>query len=351
MDDNMNRIKCALLGCGRIASKHLQALQDNGDDFELIAVCDAVEAQAQATAVAQNVPYYLDLEAMLKAAPAIDLLCICTPSGLHPEQAILAAQYGKHVVTEKPMACTVADAKQMIAVAKQNNTRLFVVKQNRLNPTVQALKQAVDQGRFGKIYMVQSNVFWTRPQEYYSQAPWRGTWKMDGGAFMNQASHYVDLLEWLVGPVKTVQAMTRTLARNIEAEDSGVVNLAWENGAIGSMSVTMLTYPKNMEGSITILGEKGTVRLDGVALNEVKIWDFADNQDEDIASLSYQPDTVYGNGHGPYYKNIADVLQAGAAPIADGVSGLKSVQLLSAIYTSAKTGRVVELGESEAIIS
>ena len=337
----MSKIKHAIVGCGRIANSHLEAIKNNSNDFELIAVCDVNQQVAQSWGEKENVPFYTELDAMLDAIPSLELVSLCTPSGLHAEQAMLSLSKGVRVLTEKPMSCQVADAERMIACAQKYNRQLFVVKQNRLNPTVQALKKAIDMKRFGKIYMVQSNVFWTRPQEYYSQASWRGTWKMDGGAFMNQASHYVDLLEWLVGPVKSVQAITRTLARNIEAEDSGVVNLEWDHGAIGSMSVTMLTYPKNMEGSITILGEKGTVRLDGIALNQVKVWQFEDEIKDEIANLSYQPDTVYGNGHGLYYKNVADVLLRGADPISDGASGLKSINLLDAIYSSSKSSNSV----------
>ncbi len=343
----MEKINIALVGCGRIAYKHFQAIEDNNECFNLVAVCDTSAQKADEAAEKYNVSSFTDMELMLTEQEDIDVVAICTPSGLHPEHSMLASKFKKHVVTEKPMSCHVQDAKAMINTAQDNDTKLFVVKQNRLNPTVVALKEAIDAGKFGKIYMVQANVFWTRPQAYYSQAPWRGTWKYDGGAFMNQASHYVDLLEYLVGPVAKVQAMTKTLARDIEAEDSGVINLEWENGAIGSMSVTMLTYPKNLEGSITILGEKGTVRLDGVALNEVKHWLFEGESNVSVESLSYQPDSVYGNGHGPYYKNVADVLLNDAQPISDGYSGFKSVNLICALYEANKTGNTVSLSKSE----
>lgn len=332
------KINIAVVGCGRIAqTKHFKAITENSD-YQLVAVCDSDAANLKASAERYQVAAYADIETMLQQQKNIELVSLCTPSGLHPQQTQLCAKYGKHVVTEKPMSCQLSDAKNMIASMCEAGKKLFVVKQNRLNPTVVALKQAIESGAFGKIYMVHCNVFWTRPQDYYDMAKWRGTWAMDGGAFMNQASHYVDLLEYLVGKVNCVQAMTKTLARNIEAEDSGVVNFEWQNGAIGSMAVTMLTYPKNLEGSITILGEKGTVRLDGVALNEAKIWQLADAESMDIDDPSYIPDSVYGNGHIPYYENVADVLLRGGAPISDGESGLKSIQLLDAIYRSAKTG-------------
>jgi len=207
------------------------------------------------------------------------------------------------------------------------------------------LKRAFDEKRFGKVYMVNINVFWTRPQEYYDAAKWRGTWELDGGAFMNQASHYVDLVDWLVGPVECVHAMTATLERNIEVEDSGVLNIRWRSGALGSMCVTMLTYPKNLEGSITILGEKGTVRIGGVAVNDIQIWDFQDSRDydEDVKKANYETTSVYGFGHPLYYANIVDVLQGKAEPDVDGREGLKSLEVLIAAYLSARDGRQVSL--------
>jgi UDP-N-acetyl-2-amino-2-deoxyglucuronate dehydrogenase len=224
--------------------------------------------------------------------------------------------------------------------------QLFVVKQNRLNPTVRLVKRAIDRHRFGRIYAASCNVFWTRPQAYYDEAKWRGTWEFDGGAFMNQASHYVDLLEWLIGPVESVQAFTATLARRIEVEDTGVAAIRWRNGALGSINVTMLTYPKNLEGSVTILGEKGTVRLGGVAVNKIEHWDFAEPDAKDDASwqeASYQTSSVYGFGHTLYYDNVIKALRGEAPPETDGREGLRSLELLVAIYTSARDGRRVAL--------
>jgi len=337
----MKRIKLALVGCGRIVGKHLKAIEDNAHDYELVAVCDIDEEAAAFVADKYSVPYYKDMEEMLKQLPNINVVSVCTPSGLHARQAILAAEYGKHIITEKPMACRLDDGKLMIDATKKMNVHLFVVKQNRLNPTVQAMKKAIDDGDFGKIHLVHINVFWTRPQSYYDQASWRGTWEMDGGAFMNQAAHYVDLLEWLVGPIDSIQAITKTLARKIEAEDTGVINVQWNSGALGSMAVTMLTYPKNLEGSITILGEKGTIRLDGVALNEIKHWCFSKHSEDDVLSLNYMPDSVYGNGHGLYYQNVADVLLKNRESISDGQSGLRTLEILSAIYCAAKSGEKI----------
>ena len=272
-------------------------------------------------------------------------MVLATPSGLHPMQAIQAAEAGRHVVTEKPMATRWPDGLKMVEACDRAGVGLFVVKQNRLNPTLQLLKRAVEKRRFGRIYLVNVNVLWTRPQAYYDESPWRGTWEFDGGAFMNQASHYVDLLDWLVGPVESVQAYTGTLARNIQVEDTGVASLRWRSGAMGSVNVTMLTYPKNLEGSITILGEKGTVRVGGVAVNTIEQWEFADSDPDDAKAkdASYQTSSVYGHGHGLYYDNVIRALRGEEPPQTDGREGLRSLEILIAIYLSARDGKRVGL--------
>jgi UDP-N-acetyl-2-amino-2-deoxyglucuronate dehydrogenase len=242
------------------------------------------------------------------------------------------------------MATRWQDGVRMVKACDENNVRLFVVKQNRRNTTLQLVKRAITEKRFGKIHLVHLNVFWSRPQSYYDQAAWRGTWEFDGGAFMNQASHYVDLLDWLIGPVEKVQAMMST-TRDIEVEDTGVLNVKWRNGALGSMSVTMLAYPKNLEGSITILGENGSVRIGGVAVNEIQLWQFEDQRDYDkeIADANYQTTSVYGFGHPLYYRNVIEVLRGQAEPETDGREGLKSLELLIAAYLSARDGRTISL--------
>jgi UDP-N-acetyl-2-amino-2-deoxyglucuronate dehydrogenase len=272
-------------------------------------------------------------------------VALCTPSGLHPEQAIQVARAGRHVMTEKPMATRWNDGLQMVRACDEAGVHLFVVKQNRRNATLQLLKRAVEKGRFGRIHMVTINVFWSRPQSYYDSAKWRGTWEFDGGALMNQASHYVDLADWLIGPVESVQAYVATLARNIQVEDTATVGIRWRSGALGSINVTMLTYPKNLEGSITMIGEKGTVRIGGVAVNDVQNWEFADSDpdDEAIKSASYETTSVYGFGHPLYYDNVIKALRGEAEPETDGREGLRSLELLIASYLSARDGRRVAL--------
>ena len=338
------KIRFALAGCGRIAANHFAAIAKHGERVELTDVCDT-DPEALKKAVAQTgARGHESLSAMLAATKA-DIVVLATPSGLHPEQAIETAQAGRHVMTEKPMATRWQDGIRMVKACDEVPVRLFVVKQNRRNATLQLVKRAVEKRRFGRIFMVNVNVFWSRPQEYYDSAAWRGTWEFDGGAFMNQASHYVDLLDWLIGPIESIQAYTATLARAIEVEDTGVMSIRWRSGALGSMNVTMLTYPKNLEGSITILGEKGTVRIGGVAVNEIQHWEFAepDDDDEKIKTASYETTSVYGFGHPLYYDNVIRVLRGEAEPETDGREGLKSLETLIATYLSARDGRRVSL--------
>ena len=338
------KIRFALVGCGRISKNHLDAIEQHKDRVELVAVCDVDHAALDKVARQKNVAGYDDLSSMLQQATP-DIVVLATPSGLHASQAFEIAQAGCHVMTEKPMATRWGDGKQMVQACDQAGVRLFVVKQNRRNATLQLLKNAIEKKRFGRIYMVNINVFWTRPQEYYDAAKWRGTWEFDGGAFMNQASHYVDLLDWLIGPVESLQAYTATLARHIEVEDTGVISIKWRSGALGSMNVTMLTYPKNLEGSITIIGEKGTVRIGGMAVNEIQHWEFAetDPEDEKVKQTSYATTSVYGFGHPLYYENVIEVLRGEAEPETDGREGLRSLEILIAAYLSARDGRRVSL--------
>jgi UDP-N-acetyl-2-amino-2-deoxyglucuronate dehydrogenase len=340
---NTGHVRIALVGCGRIAQNHFDAIR-GVDGLELTAVCDADEPRARAAGEANSVPYFTSYEKMLAEA-ACDAVSICTPSGLHPAHGVLAAKAGKHVISEKPMAISLSGADELVSACDASGVHLFVVKQNRLNPAIQLLRRAVDKGRFGRIYLANATVRWSRPQEYYDSAEWRGTWEFDGGAIMNQASHYVDLVQWLVGPVESVMAKTATLARRIETEDTGVALLRFRNGALGVIEVTMLTYPKNLEGSITILGEKGTVKVGGTAVNRVEAWQFADYDDDDkhVASAATTPPSVYGFGHAGYYRNVLAVLRGEAKPDTDGRSGRKSLELILGIYESAKTGHDVPL--------
>lgn len=343
MNNKLNKIKIAVVGCGRISNNHFQSIYAHKDKMTLVAVCDNNPTTLKKYEKKFKVNGYLSLDELLKKEK-LDLVSICTPSGLHSSQTQLCAKHNVNIITEKPMATKWKDALKMVEVCDKAGVKLFVVKQNRNNPTLQLLKRAINENRFGKLNMVNLNVFWSRPQSYYDQADWRGTLALDGGALMNQAIHYVDLLVWLLGPVDSVHAMTST-SRNIEVEDTVVLNIKWKNGILGSMSITMLTYLKNLEGSITILGDKGTAKLSGVAVNEIEIWKFDNSKayDKKIDNLSYKTPSVYGYGHPLFYSNVIETLDGKTKPNTDGYEGLKSLEIVIAAYISANKGKVITL--------
>ncbi len=351
------KIKIALIGCGRIAERHLDAIKFHKESLDLVAICDLDNNRLNYVDafVSDNISkkhnlrkYNLFADLILEITNKkleIDLIMLLTPSGMHPKQTCEAANLGINICTEKPMATNWEDGTEMVKICKEKKVKLYVVKQNRFNKTLQLLKSQIDSGRFGRLSLVTLNVFWQRPQEYYDQSEWRGTKKLDGGALMNQASHYVDLLDWLIGPVYQLNAYTATLGRDIEVEDTAVLNLKWCNGALGTMAVTMLTYPKNLEGSITILGENGTAKIGGKAVNEIEIWDFKEKSelDEEISDVSYHTTSVYGFGHRPYYESMIKDLKGQETDVCKGEDGLKSLEILVAAYKSAKENRYVEL--------
>ncbi|MBT9493207.1 MAG: Gfo/Idh/MocA family oxidoreductase [Paucibacter sp.] len=336
-------IRFALVGCGRISKNHIEAIAAHAGAAELVAVCDNNPKALAAAVALTGAAGFSSLEALLAAKEpdkTADIVVLATPSGLHPQQAMQIAAAGRHVLSEKPMATKLDEGVAMVRACRDAGVKLFVVKQNRLNATVQKVREAIQQGRFGRIFLSTVNVFWTRPQSYYDASPWRGRWDMDGGAFMNQASHYVDLLDWLVGPVDSVHAYTATLDRDIEAEDTGVMSARLRHGGLASINVTMLTYPQNLEGSITILGEKGTVKIGGTAVNKIEHWQFADQRPEDALALSasYESGSVYGFGHPLYYDNVIKTLRGEANAQVDGYEGLRSLEILIAGYRSARDG-------------
>lgn len=339
----------AIVGCGRIAEKHAEALQrlQEAGLVRLLGVCDPVAERADAMAKTLNTGAFTDLVDMMTTIKP-DWVSICTPSGLHPALGRTIAEHGCHVVSEKPLGTDLADVDHLIQTCDQNNVKLFCVKQVRLHPTMQLLKRAIDKGRFGKIYFAQSNVFWQRPQSYFDVAPWRGTRKMDGGILLNQASHYVDALYWLLGEVRHVTATQATLARKIESEDTISCTMQFANGAVGNINVTMLTYPKNLEGTITILGEKGTVRIGGTGVNRVDHWEFAEWDDDDKLVEQHGSDlfAVWDRskiGHEGYYRHVIDVLDGHCDPDVDGSVARKSMEIVLAVYRAAERHQVIDL--------
>lgn len=338
----------ALLGCGRIATRHAELLS-RGEipNARLVAVCDNQLHRAQKFGSSYNVPYFVDLHDMLKRCNNyIDIVSILTPSGLHASHAVEVAPYRKHIIVEKPMALTLDDADMMIRACDSHRVKLFVVKQNRYNLPVLKLREALDSGRFGKIIMGSVRVRWCREQSYYDQDDWRGSWAMDGGVFANQASHHIDLLEWMLGGVRSVFAKSRTALSNIEAEDTGVAIVHFKNGALGVIEATTATRPRDIEGSLSILGENGMVEIGGFAVNKIIHWHFKNPIASDIEVMerfSVNPPNVYGFGHKEYYSHVVDSIQNNTKALVDGLEGRKSLELIIAMYESIETGKEVFL--------
>jgi len=339
-------LKFVLVGCGRIAKRHSELLgYKEIEGTELVAVCDNVEKKARKISDQFKVPYYTDMDEMMQKE-TVDVAVVLTPSGMHAEHVIKLAKYGKHIMVEKPMALTLDDADAMIRVCYENRARLFVIKQNRFNVPVMKLRKAIDAGRFGKLLMGTVRVRWSRNQAYYDQDAWRGTWAMDGGVLANQASHHIDMLEWMMGEVESVFAKSITALVDIEAEDSAVVTLKFRSGALGIVEATTAVRPKDLEGSISILGETGTVVVGGFAVNKMETWNFTEilpGDDDVLKKYSVNPPNVYGFGHQAYYEHVVECLNNGKQHMIDGLEGRKSVELINAIYESIETGKEVFL--------
>jgi predicted dehydrogenase len=339
-------LNIALVGCGRIAKRHSELLgfgQIKG--AQLVSVCDNVIDKANKIGEQFNVPAYEDMDEMMKSE-LIDIVVVLTPSGLHAEHVVNLSKYGKHIVVEKPMALSVDDTEAMIYACDANNIKLFVIKQNRFNVPVVKLRKALISGRFGKLTLGTVRVRWARHQAYYDQDSWRGTWSMDGGVLTNQASHHVDMLSWMMGDVESVFAKTTTALADVETEDTAIVTLKFKSGALGIIEATTATRPANLEGSISILGENGTVVIGGVAVNEMQTWLFEDELKGDsdvLEEFSVNPPNVYGFGHQAYYEHVVDCVVNESANLVDGLQGRKSIELISAIYESAETGKEVFL--------
>jgi predicted dehydrogenase len=331
-------IRFAIIGCGRIARRHAENILNNGT---LVAVCDIIPERADAFAMEFIAKAYYSLEALLEREKQnIDVLSVCTPNGLHALHSIKALEAGIHVLCEKPMAINVHDCGEMIKSAERNNKRLFIVMQNRFNPPVVAVKKAIDQSIFGKIYSVQLSCFWNRNPDYYRNS-WRGTKLLDGGTLFTQFSHFIDLLYWLIGDVKDIKAFIANMGHKniIEFEDTGVVTLKFYNGVLGTINYTVNSYRRNMEGSLTIFGEKGTVKIGGQYLNELEYqniegFEFKDLPKGNIANNYGQYQGSMSN-HNLIYRNLVDVLLNGASISTNSYEGLKTVEIIDRIYTTA----------------
>jgi len=324
-----NKIKLALVGFGRIAQRHIDAINKFDKHYELIEICDSNTSVLKGLS---DYKTYSSFELLLKESEATYII-LTTPNGLHAQQTILAAEKGFNIITEKPMATSVKEAEKMIEACDFNQVALFVVKQVRLLERIKLLKKAVEENHFGNIYLANFNLFWSRPQSFYEEASWRGTKKLDGGMLYNQASHYIDLMDWLLGPIKNVSCFASTLARNIEVEDTAVINIEFESGAKGSFNATTLTYPKNLECSFTILGERGSVKIGGAALDNIEEWNF----ESKFAEKDVHLDRVNFD-HSQFYENLLDFEQGRQHSLSDGREGLKSIKIIEAALSSSSKG-------------
>lgn len=332
-------INFAIIGCGRIAQRHAEQINKFG---KLIAVCDNVKEKADALANQYNAQAYYYVADLLDSEKDINVVSICSPNGLHAQHSIQSLKAGFNVLCEKPMAINVSDCGEMIKVAEQMNKRLFAIKQNRFNPPVEAVKKIIDEGKLGKIFSVQLTCFWNRNADYYHNS-WKGTKDLDGGTLYTQFSHFVDLLYWMIGDIKDVEAYTANYTHQdiIEFEDTGVVILKFQNGAIGTINYTVNSYAKNMEGSLTIFGEKGTVKIGGQYLNELEYQNIEGYKIENLPTGNTANN--YGNyqgsmsNHDKVYQNVVAVLTNNASISTSAFEGLKTVEIIDKIYYKAKS--------------
>ena len=339
-------VRIAIVGCGRIARRHAELLSSGAiEGATLAGVCDNVGERAEAMGTRHGVPWFTDMIEMMSDLDP-DAVAVLTPSGDHARHTIALAQFGKAIIVEKPMALTLDDADAMIAACDRHSCRLFVVKQNRFNVPVVKLREALESGRFGRLVLGTARVRWCRRQDYYDQDDWRGTWARDGGVLANQASHHIDLLEWMMGDVESVFAHSRTALVEIEAEDTAVATVRFRNGALGLIEATNATRPRDLEGSISILGEFGSVVIGGFAVNEIQSWSFEEESEDDLAvreRFSVNPPDVYGFGHKAYYEHVITCLRGPTPALVDGLEGRRSLELITALYESIETGREVSL--------
>lgn len=350
----MDKLRFAIIGCGRISYKHVEAIVNNSEEAELVAVSDVILEKAEEKKDQYikeigkdvEVSVYTDYKKMLENEK-IDVITIATESGYHKDIAIDCMNKGVNIIVEKPMALSIDDADEMIACAKKNNVKLCVSHQNRFNKPIQDLRKAIEDKRFGRIVNGTARILWNRNMGYYTQAPWRGTWAQDGGTLMNQCIHNIDLLQWMMNSeVYTVYAQCDTFLRDIEAEDFGAIVVRFKSGAIGIIEGTACVYPKNLEETLSIFGEKGTVCIGGLAVNKIENWKFEDseeNEEENILKAQEaDPDSVYGFGHIPLFKDVIDAIKENREPLVNGEEGKRGMAIILGAYKSRLTGMPVK---------
>ena len=346
----MGKLKFAIIGCGRISYKHVEAISNNDELCELVAVCDVVEERAEvrkkeyeARHPEANVKVYTDYQVMLKEEQ-IDVITIATESGYHGEIALKCIQEGKHIAIEKPMAMRLDEADTIIEAAAKKKVVVTVCHQNRFNPAVQKMRYAREKGGFGKLVNCTARILWNRNEDYYKQAPWRGTWELDGGTLMNQCIHNIDLLRWMVGSeVDTIYAQCDTFLRPIEAEDFGAIIIRFNDGTIGIVEGSACVYPKNLEETLSLFGEKGTVCLGGMANNKVETWNFEDEQLSQENLVEEEVDSVYGTGHTPLFRNLIEAIKENKEPYITAQDGRNAIEIILSAYESTRTGMPIQI--------
>jgi len=346
MPDN-SVLRFGLIGCGRVAPRHAESLKDLPGGM-LSAVADIVTSRADHFANKYQADAHYDCNEILERSD-IDVVSICTPSGLHAKMGIDAANAGKHIIVEKPMALTTEDADALIKAADENDVKLCVVLQNRYNPPLMEAHKAVTEGLLGRILLGNATVRWYRPQEYYED-DWHGTWAMDGGALMNQCIHHIDALQWLMGPVESVYAYTATLAHNIEVEDTGVVVIKFKNGALATIEGSTVTYPENLEGSVAVFGEKGSIKVGGTALNRIVIWKLEGQLEDEREILTQErldPPSVYGPSHRAVLADMITAIRDDRHPHTNGKEARRSLMLVEKIYESARNKEEVNINDED----
>lgn len=328
-------LKIAILGCGRIYLKHKKAILESLEGKAIIVgVCDIVRKKADIASKELNVNAYYSIEDLKKNCK-FDLISILTPSGYHAEHVVNFAGYCPYIVVEKPMCINYLDGLKMLEICSKKNSKLFVVKQNRFNKPIVSLKKAIDANELGTIFLATSRVRWTRDQNYFNQNNWRGKWKLDGGVLANQASHHLDLLNWILGEdIKSVFAKSLHINKSIEAEDTAAVIFGYESDKLGIIEATTATKPSDLEGSLSVLGSQGTVEIGGFAVNEMKIWKVKNDKENDNFNMSEYPSDVYGFGHGEFYKHIYKSINENLNSMLSGENGIKLIKILNAIQTS-----------------
>lgn len=343
-------MRYALIGCGRISTNHIKAAVNN--KLEIVAVCDIVTDHMEELLARhglekkEGIKRYTDYKEMLRENE-IDLISIATESGSHAEIALYCIDKGIHVIIEKPIAMSLSDADRIVALSEEKGVKVCACHQNRFNIAVQEMRKALEAGRFGRLSHGSIHVRWNRNQNYYTQAPWRGTWAEDGGCLMNQCIHGIDLLRWTFGDeVDEVYGVTRQQFHDyLQAEDVGMAVVKFKNGAVATIEGTTNVYPQNLEETLYVFGEKGTVKIGGKSTNNIDVWNFADESEEDQKNKGLEEATsnVYGNGHTSLFADVIDAIEKDRKPYIDAAAGRNALEMVLAIYKSQKTGQPVKL--------